>query len=525
MTAGRAAVAAGAVLYAVVVLAPLLALVGSTVSFVRHDPSAAAALVLPTGPRLTLLAGSSAFAGAVAGASGALGLGVAAALWRRGRFRWTKWLLVALAPIPAYLHAMAWLTLGHRVTLGLAAAGLPAVGPFPPVVTAWWIQVMSFLPLTAGLAWVALSTVPADVVDVARTAGPDGRAMRRILLPLTMPLVLSGVALVFVLTLLDFSVPTLLQVHGYALAILKDFSTRHDPGRTVLYSVPLLVVAGLAGLGVVAGWRRTPFGSAGSQDATPLSFGLVGRTVQAIAAVALTAQIVVPAIALAAAAGTPRRVIAASQGAAAEIGYSVAVAVAAAIIAVCAAAAPASSLAFSRRAGALWWPAVVLPWAVPAALVGIGLITLWNRPAFGYLHGSAVMPALAGAARFTAVAALVLLADNRRANPALMEAARVHARRAWQPWLRVRLPLAVPALAAAGALVFALTLGEIGATLLVAAPGRGTLAMRIYDYLHYGSSDAVASLGVVLAGAAVLAGGLAAVALAAGSRWLSGSRS
>lgn len=175
--------------------------------------------------------------------------------------------------------------------------------------------------------------------------------------------------------------------------------------------------------------------------------------------------------------------------------------------------------------GNMWWPAVVLPWAVPAALVGIGLITLWNRPALGYLHGSTVMPALAGAARFTAVAALVLLADNRRANPALMEAAHIHARRAWQPWLRVRLPLAVPGMAAAGALVFALTLGELGATLMVAAPGHGTLTMRIFDYLHYGSSDAVASLGVVLAGAAVLAGGFAALALAAGSRWLSGSGS
>jgi hypothetical protein len=49
--------------------------------------------------------------------------------------------------------------------------------------------------------------------------------------------------------------------------------------------------------------------------------------------------------------------------------------------------------------------------------------------------------------------------------------------------------------------------------------------MRIFDYLHYGASDAVASLGVVLAGAAVIAGGVAAVALAAGGRWLSGGSS
>ena len=40
----------------------------------------------------------------------------------------------------------------------------------------------------------------------------------------------------------------------------------------------------------------------------------------------------------------------------------------------------------------------------------------------------------------------------------------------------------------------ALTLAELGATLIVAPPGHATITMRIYNYLHYGSSSDVAGL-------------------------------
>ena len=43
-------------------------------------------------------------------------------------------------------------------------------------------------------------------------------------------------------------------------------------------------------------------------------------------------------------------------------------------------------------------------------------------------------------------------------------------------------------------LVFTLSLGELGATLLVAPAGKGTLTMKIYNFLHYGATEAVSSL-------------------------------
>ena len=61
--------------------------------------------------------------------------------------------------------------------------------------------------------------------------------------------------------------------------------------------------------------------------------------------------------------------------------------------------------------------------------------------------------------------------------------------------------------------VFALTLGELGATLLVIPPGQSTLTLRLYNYLHYGASEEVAGLSLLLTVLLVAAFGLGALAL------------
>ncbi|MFN2114961.1 MAG: ABC transporter permease subunit, partial [Anaerolineae bacterium] len=120
---------------------------------------------------------------------------------------------------------------------------------------------------------------------------------------------------------------------------------------------------------------------------------------------------------------------------------------------------------------------------------------------------------LAGLARFTPFAAVIVAAQMRRIDPLLIEAARVHGDGGLRSLVAVRLPLLLPGLAAAACVTVALTLGELGATLLVTAPGDQTLTMRIYNYLHYGASDAVAGLCLAMAVAAVAATVVALIGL------------
>jgi iron(III) transport system permease protein len=130
------------------------------------------------------------------------------------------------------------------------------------------------------------------------------------------------------------------------------------------------------------------------------------------------------------------------------------------------------------------------------------------------------MPVLAALARFVPLATLVLVAQLRRIDPLLLDASRVLPVSPIKTWLQIRLTMMAPGVVAAACVVFALSMGELGATLIVAPPGRATLTMRIYNYLHYGSSDVVAGLCLLMAVGAVSAGVIAILAMASWSRLL-----
>ena len=128
---------------------------------------------------------------------------------------------------------------------------------------------------------------------------------------------------------------------------------------------------------------------------------------------------------------------------------------------------------------------------------------------------------LAALARYTPLGALVMIATLRRLNPELIDAARLLQASPIRRWLRIRLPLLAPGLLAAASVVFCLTLGELSATLMIAAPGSPTLTMRIYNYLHYGASSTVAGLTLVLTALTLLLVLLMALAQALWARMTS----
>lgn len=104
----------------------------------------------------------------------------------------------------------------------------------------------------------------------------------------------------------------------------------------------------------------------------------------------------------------------------------------------------------------------------------------------------------------------MLLAQLQQLNQPLWEATRLEVGPRWRIWLWLRLPLLLPGLLAAAGLVFALSVGELGATLIVIPPGYSTLTLRIYNYLHYGAAASVAVLCLVLVAIAFGVGGLMA---------------
>jgi iron(III) transport system permease protein len=152
---------------------------------------------------------------------------------------------------------------------------------------------------------------------------------------------------------------------------------------------------------------------------------------------------------------------------------------------------------------------IALAFALPAPLMGIGILQM-SGLAGGLEDGLALW---ANTARFLPIGMLVSYALRRHAAHGLIEAGQVFAGSRLHALTRVTLPLMLPGLIVLAAICFSFSIGELGATLLVAAPGRATLMMRLYNLLHYGASREVAALCLLLTVPALVAGVLLTAAL------------
>ena len=136
----------------------------------------------------------------------------------------------------------------------------------------------------------------------------------------------------------------------------------------------------------------------------------------------------------------------------------------------------------------------MIPLAIPPALTGIGLISVWNHPFSSFIYDSNLMPVLAGLARFTPLAVIIILVQMQRTDKSLIEAARIIQKNRLKTILQIKFPLFLPGIIVTAIVLFILTMSELSATLLIIPPGYQTLSIRIFNFLHYGASAAVAGL-------------------------------
>ena len=150
--------------------------------------------------------------------------------------------------------------------------------------------------------------------------------------------------------------------------------------------------------------------------------------------------------------------------------------------------------------------------AVPGPLLALGVIWLLNRPEFPWLirlyDHSILAPWLVLTVRALGPAILIVWYAVRTIPAAMLEAAEIEGCGSWGQLIKIVLPQRLAALGVAWLIGLAVALGDLTASILVVPPGVTTLAIHIFNLVHYGVEDQVA--GICLA----LLAGLAAIAAA-----------
>jgi ABC-type Fe3+ transport system permease subunit len=139
-----------------------------------------------------------------------------------------------------------------------------------------------------------------------------------------------------------------------------------------------------------------------------------------------------------------------------------------------------------------------LPFLLPGVLLGIGLIVLLNRPWFALLYQSAAIVILAFVIRYLALGWNSMAHAFQMVDRDLTDVARLDGATRWQMLRYVQWPQVAPQAAAAWYVVFLLCLWDVETMILVVPPGGETLALRVFNLLHYGHNAQVNALCLTL---------------------------
>jgi iron(III) transport system permease protein len=492
----------------------------------------------------------------------ALPLGVALAVCLFRTDAWGRKVLLALVTLAAFvplpLHATAWLgALGNAGRAQVVGTRPILVGRFGAAV----VHALSALPWVVLIAGVGLCAVEVELEEAARLEMAPLRVITRVMLRRAIGAIAASALAVAVLTAGDMTVTDLLQIRTYAEEAYVQYILGHGAARAAgVTLIPLVVLGGLI---LLAGralarldparlisslaqphlWRlgrwRVPCGLilaalVGGGVGLPI-YSLLWRAGRVGGRATLGRP---PVWSLAGLMGTLRF-------AAGEISEPLAATLLWTALAATITTSLAFALAWSAR-GSRWWrmaalgilvlalatpgpvagmafvlayrdlpdlghPALLLALATPDPLVRQALVWIYRHP-FS-LYDSPMMIILAQTARALPYALLLLWPFLRAFPGEYLEAAALDGYGPLGRLWHVAVPLSRRALVAAWAISFALALGELPATNIVAPPGVPPMSVVLWGLLHTGVESHLAGVALIMLAVVATAGLTAALAV------------
>ncbi len=126
------------------------------------------------------------------------------------------------------------------------------------------------------------------------------------------------------------------------------------------------------------------------------------------------------------------------------------------------------------------------------------MIAIFNRAVLAVFYHGAGIVILAFGIRYFAVWRGSVSQAVRSADRELADVARLHGATRWQMLRHVYWPQIFPQVAAAWYIIFLLCLWDVESMILIVPPGGETLAVRIFNLLHYGHNAQVNALCLAL---------------------------
>jgi len=413
--------------------------------------------------------------------------------------------------IPSYIIGIAWANLlGKTGFLNNVFSQYTLLSPesisnfIYSVYGVSFILSINLFPVVVLVTEYALKSINPRLEEGGLIMGSVFQVFRQITFPLIAPAILSGMMIVFVLSLSEFGVPSLLQVNVLTTQIFTQFSAFYNEKAATASAFPLIIITFILIMLEKIYMRGKSFEILGRTSSnSTIQYNITWLNVVGITfcTLVLIICVIIPlstlifntktisayhdAILLARN-GITNSILFASIGATflTFIGFFLGYL------------SENIRSRFKSSAAIFIW----LFFAVPATVSGIGLIKLWNRPegACQFIYSSLWIVILGYGVRFLPLSSRIM-ANYLKQIPYSMEEAGTVTGASWFRVLgNILLPLQSYGLIATWLISFMFCIGELGTTILVYPPGHETLPIALFTVMANSPTDVVSALSIII---------------------------
>lgn len=419
--------------------------------------------------------------------------------------------------LPPYVIATAWASLlGKGGLIGRALRSAPAEflsSALFGLPGCTYVLFTTFMPIVMLLTIAYAGAANPRWEDAARLVSGWPNILRRITLPSIAPGIAFAAVLVFLLTFGEVGVPTFLRYPVYPVEALTQFAAFYDFRAATASTMPMLLVTSFIlaleyslSRGNVPELRAATPGVQRAQ----IDLGRWRLPIFVIVSGWAFVSVLLPMLALIVQSSSIGAYVEAFSRASDSIGHSLAFAVIGATLLTllgffCGLLIHDPTQPLARSVDGL----ALFLFTLPGAVIGIGLIGLWNRPMTNVIYATPAIIILGYLAQYCVLPMRITSAALARIPRSLEDAARLGGASWFTTLTRVTTPLATRGLMAAWLVSYVFCLRDLGISMIVYPPGYDTLPVRIMTLMANGAPSLIAALCIILIAATLLPLGMA----------------
>ncbi len=395
--------------------------------------------------------------------------------------------------IPPYISTIAWMEfLGARGDL--VSISLPF--SIYNLHTAIIIMSLSMFPIVTLLTSLAIRNLDSKLEEAANLITNKKNVLKKITLPLIKPQILIAGFFVFILTLSEYGVPSMLRINTYSNEIFAQFSAFFNLESAVILSLPLVFLA-MVLITIYNFWLKdksfVTISTNSNRKNNLLELSKPQKIISLIFVISIiTLAFFIPVSVLLI--ESKLKLIEALILAHNQIFNSFWLAILGAGLMTFFG----FFVAYFSKNSKYMDLVILLPIAIPSSIIGISLIYFWNNPIANLVYTTFIIIILGYLIQFLPFVVKTFSPFLNQISDSIEESAKLARAGFFKRMFKIELPLVKQGIIAGFVVGFILCLRDLGATLLIAPPGIQTLPCRIETLMHYGNAEMVSSLSIIL---------------------------